>query len=224
MLGRPPPSRPTPRSRGRTCMNGLIQFSLGNWYAVVVLVLSIAVLGALTLTMIPIDILPVFKSPAVQVLTFYGGMPADQRREGHHQPHGALDRPGRRHRPAGVALHRRRQHRPQLLPRGHRSQRRPDAGQLAGLGRHPQPAARHAAAGHPALRPDRHDARLPRRAGQQDADRVDPVRHRPLRSPQHDHGRARRRRAGRLRRQAAGGPGLPGPRPRCRPATCRRST
>ena len=26
--------------------------------------------------MIPVDILPVFKSPAVQVLTFYGGMPA----------------------------------------------------------------------------------------------------------------------------------------------------
>jgi multidrug efflux pump subunit AcrB len=57
-------------------MNGLIKFSLGNWYAVVVAVLSIAVLGALTVTMIPIDILPPFKSPAVQVLTFYGGMPA----------------------------------------------------------------------------------------------------------------------------------------------------
>src|ERR1700736_3991275 len=57
-------------------MNGLIKFSLNNWYAVVVAVLSIAVLGALTITMIPIDILPVFKSPAVQVLTFYGGMPA----------------------------------------------------------------------------------------------------------------------------------------------------
>jgi multidrug efflux pump subunit AcrB len=57
-------------------MNGLIRFSLGNWYAVVVLVLTIAVVGALTLTMIPIDILPAFTSPAVQVLTFYGGMPA----------------------------------------------------------------------------------------------------------------------------------------------------
>ena len=57
-------------------MNGLIKFSLGNWYAVVVAVLSIAVLGALTITMVPIDILPPFKSPAVQVLTFYGGMPA----------------------------------------------------------------------------------------------------------------------------------------------------
>src|SRR5947199_5948734 len=57
-------------------MNGLIRFSLGNWYAVVVIVLTIAVVGCLTLTLIPVDILPVFKSPAVQVLTFYGGMPA----------------------------------------------------------------------------------------------------------------------------------------------------
>src|SRR6266404_4909253 len=57
-------------------MNGLIRFSLGNWYAVVVGVLTIVVIGALIATQIPIDILPVFRSPAVQVLTFYGGMPA----------------------------------------------------------------------------------------------------------------------------------------------------
>src|SRR5437868_8713984 len=57
-------------------MNGLIRFSLGNWYAVVVLVLTVAVLGALALMAIPIDILPANRSPAVQVLTFYGGMPA----------------------------------------------------------------------------------------------------------------------------------------------------
>ena len=69
-------------------------------------------------------------------------------------------------RAAGVAVDRRRQHRPQLLPRRRRPQRRPDAGQLAGLGRHPQPAARHAAAGRPAVRPDRHHAGLHRRAGQ----------------------------------------------------------
>src|SRR5215510_14007371 len=57
-------------------MNGLIRFSLGNWYAVVVLALTIVVIGVLAMTMIPIDILPANKSPAVQVLTFYGGMPA----------------------------------------------------------------------------------------------------------------------------------------------------
>ena len=57
-------------------MNGLIRFSLRNWHAVIVLVLTIMVLGILMLTTIPIDILPVNRSPAVQVLTFYGGMPA----------------------------------------------------------------------------------------------------------------------------------------------------
>ena len=39
--------------------------------------LTIVVLGILSIRSIPIDILPVFKSPAVQTLTFYGGMPAD---------------------------------------------------------------------------------------------------------------------------------------------------
>ncbi len=57
-------------------MNRLIRFSLGNWHAVIVLVLTVSVIGALAATAIPIDILPAFKSPAVQVLTFYGGMPA----------------------------------------------------------------------------------------------------------------------------------------------------
>src|SRR6266567_8628633 len=57
-------------------MNGLIRFSLGNKYAVTVLVLSVSVVGSLVLLSIPIDILPPNKAPAVQVLTFYGGMPA----------------------------------------------------------------------------------------------------------------------------------------------------
>jgi multidrug efflux pump subunit AcrB len=66
-------------------MNGLIRFSLNNWRAVTVLVLTLVVLGTLTILpveglpvrKVPVDILPVFKSPAVQVLTFYGGMPAE---------------------------------------------------------------------------------------------------------------------------------------------------
>ncbi len=57
-------------------MNGLIRASLGNPYAVTVFCMTIVVLGALSLFMIPFDILPIYKSPAVQVLTFYGGMPA----------------------------------------------------------------------------------------------------------------------------------------------------
>ena len=47
-----------------------------NPIAVTVLVLAIAVLGGLSAYSIPIDILPVFKSPAVQALVFYSGMPA----------------------------------------------------------------------------------------------------------------------------------------------------
>ena len=57
-------------------MNGLIQASLRNPIAVTVMTLTLGLLGALACFAIPIDILPVFKSPAVQTLTFYGGMPA----------------------------------------------------------------------------------------------------------------------------------------------------
>src|SRR5215471_17588711 len=58
-------------------MKGLIRASLGNPHAVIVMALAIGVVGVLSLVSVPIDILPVFKSPAVQVLTFYGGMPAE---------------------------------------------------------------------------------------------------------------------------------------------------
>jgi multidrug efflux pump subunit AcrB len=57
-------------------MNGLIRFSLGNRYAVTVMALTVVVLGFLSLFMLPVDILPIFRSPAVQTLTFYSGMPA----------------------------------------------------------------------------------------------------------------------------------------------------
>lgn len=57
-------------------MNGVIRFSLRNPIAVTVSMLTLLILGALSYRSIPIDILPVFNSPAVQVLTFYGGMPA----------------------------------------------------------------------------------------------------------------------------------------------------
>src|SRR5262249_14905378 len=64
--------------RGTAGMNGLIRFSLRNWHAVIVFVLTIVVIGGLILAagLIPVDILPAFKSPSVQVLTFYGGMPS----------------------------------------------------------------------------------------------------------------------------------------------------
>ncbi|HEY1379758.1 MAG TPA: efflux RND transporter permease subunit [Gemmataceae bacterium] len=57
-------------------MNGLIRASLNNKYAVTVFVLTIVTIGLIAAAALPVDILPPFKSPAVQVLTFYGGMPA----------------------------------------------------------------------------------------------------------------------------------------------------
>jgi multidrug efflux pump subunit AcrB len=57
-------------------VESLIRASLRNPYMVTVAALTVVVFGALALMQIPIDILPVFKSPAVQVLTFYSGMSA----------------------------------------------------------------------------------------------------------------------------------------------------
>ena len=54
----------------------LIKASLRNPYMVATLVFMIIVLGAVSVTNISVDILPVFKTPAVQVLTYYQGMPA----------------------------------------------------------------------------------------------------------------------------------------------------
>ena len=55
---------------------GLVRLALGNVYGVVVFALFLMVLGAVALVSIPVDILPAFKVPAVQVLTYYNGMPA----------------------------------------------------------------------------------------------------------------------------------------------------
>jgi multidrug efflux pump subunit AcrB len=55
----------------------LIRMALGNVYGVLVMALGIVVLGGLAAATIPVDILPAFRTPAVQVLTFFSGMPAD---------------------------------------------------------------------------------------------------------------------------------------------------
>lgn len=54
----------------------LIRASLGNPYMVGALVFIVIALGSVAIVNIPIDILPAFKTPAVQVLTFFRGMPA----------------------------------------------------------------------------------------------------------------------------------------------------
>lgn len=53
----------------------IVKASLKNPYAVSVLAFLIMVIGGLALANIPVDILPVFKAPAVQVMTYYQGMP-----------------------------------------------------------------------------------------------------------------------------------------------------
>ncbi len=55
---------------------GLVRLALGNVYGVVVAAIALGVLGGVALSSIPVDILPAFKVPAVQVLTYYNGMPA----------------------------------------------------------------------------------------------------------------------------------------------------
>jgi len=56
---------------------GVVRFSLRNPYTVLVGVLLVLVLGITAGTRMPVDILPLFQTPAVQVVTFYPGMPAE---------------------------------------------------------------------------------------------------------------------------------------------------
>ncbi|MBI3876072.1 MAG: efflux RND transporter permease subunit [Verrucomicrobia bacterium] len=55
----------------------MVKASLKNPYAIVVMALAILVIGVTAITKLPTDILPTFKTPAVQVLTLYPGMPAE---------------------------------------------------------------------------------------------------------------------------------------------------
>src|ERR1041385_4088378 len=55
----------------------MVRGSLANPYAVVIGALTVTLLGVVALGRIPTDILPTFKTPAVQVLTLYPGMPAE---------------------------------------------------------------------------------------------------------------------------------------------------
>src|SRR5438552_14827521 len=55
----------------------MVKAALRNPHAVIVMALAILVIGITAITRLPTDLLPQFKSPAVQVLTLYPGMPAD---------------------------------------------------------------------------------------------------------------------------------------------------
>ncbi|MBI2901871.1 MAG: efflux RND transporter permease subunit [Planctomycetes bacterium] len=55
----------------------LVRLALRNPYIVLVLGMAILVLGATVIDRIPVDLLPQFRTPAVQIVTFYPGMPAE---------------------------------------------------------------------------------------------------------------------------------------------------
>jgi len=55
----------------------MVKAALKNPHAVIVLALAILVIGLTAVFNLPTDILPTFKAPAVQIVTFYPGMPAE---------------------------------------------------------------------------------------------------------------------------------------------------
>jgi multidrug efflux pump subunit AcrB len=55
----------------------LVRFALRAPYTVIVGVLTILVLGGFSLTLIPADLLPIYRTPAVQIVTLYPGMPPE---------------------------------------------------------------------------------------------------------------------------------------------------
>src|SRR5467141_4393746 len=55
----------------------MVRGALHNPYAVAIGALTVLLLGAVALSRIPTDILPTFRTPAVQILTLYPGMPAE---------------------------------------------------------------------------------------------------------------------------------------------------
>ncbi|HIC21980.1 MAG TPA: efflux RND transporter permease subunit, partial [Planctomycetes bacterium] len=55
----------------------LVRSALRYPYLVLVLALAVVSLGSIFLTRIPSDLLPIFRTPAVQIVTFYNGMPPE---------------------------------------------------------------------------------------------------------------------------------------------------
>jgi multidrug efflux pump subunit AcrB len=55
----------------------MIRVALRNPHLIVVLALAVLVVGVASYEKIPADLLPIFKTPAVQIVTFYPGMPPE---------------------------------------------------------------------------------------------------------------------------------------------------
>jgi multidrug efflux pump subunit AcrB len=66
-----------PPQEGEKKASWLVRVSIFNPYAVIVMALFIGVIGYVCLDRIPVDLLPAYRTPAVQVLTLYPGMPAE---------------------------------------------------------------------------------------------------------------------------------------------------
>ena len=97
-LRRPDPQPvPSTRLEGPHPMNGLIRASLGNPHAVTVMSLTFIVLGALTLHPDPDRHPAGLQEPGRADVDVLRRDVGQQHRQRHHQPDGALDRPGQRH-------------------------------------------------------------------------------------------------------------------------------
>ena len=57
--------------------NGIILFAVNYPYFIIVVCLMVLILGGLSLSTLPKDLLPAANQPAVQILSFYPGMPVD---------------------------------------------------------------------------------------------------------------------------------------------------
>src|ERR1019366_8510582 len=55
--------------------NGLPGFAVANSHVVIVFCLIVGILGGLSLRLMPKDLLPSANMPAVQIISFYSGMP-----------------------------------------------------------------------------------------------------------------------------------------------------
>ena len=73
----PAEQRPTTSEAAETKTSWLVRVSIFNPHAVIVMALFIVVIGFACLVRIPVDLLPAYKTPAVQVLTLYPGMPSE---------------------------------------------------------------------------------------------------------------------------------------------------
>ena len=71
------PEPPTAGEPSEKPASWLVRVAVYNPYLVIVLCLLILVMGYVCLRRIAVDILPSFRTPAVQVLTLYPGMPTE---------------------------------------------------------------------------------------------------------------------------------------------------